>query len=237
MRGLFLPSATVCVDCGRIPGRIIGKAGSDFLFEVKMSERSEIPRWDSRLFAVAAIAALACAGGGRVPVRPSRVTTDSIPMARAQVGPRLGQSTLDGLMFPRAGRTADYTSYDRKFANDDFRTVAPGETITLVDHEGAGIVRRWWVTIAPLNNPEIQRQLIVRCYWDEEAEPSVEVPVSDFFGVGFGEWRQYVSLPLNMTSGGYNSYWAMPFRRHARITIENRSPIPVERLYYNIAVE
>src|SRR3712207_7897652 len=52
-----------------------------------------------------------------------------------------------------------------------------------------------------------QRQLIVRCYWDDEATPSVEVPLSDFFGVGFGEWRDYVSLPSNMTSGGYNVYW------------------------------
>jgi hypothetical protein len=140
-------------------------------------------------------------------------------------------------MLPRSGHIVDYSSYDRKFANDDFRPVAPGETITLVDHRGAGIVRRWWLTIAPLKNREIQRQLIVRCYWDDETSPSVEVPVSDFFGVGFGEWKQYVSMPLNMTSGGYNSYWAMPFTRHARITVENRSSVPVERLYYNIAVE
>jgi hypothetical protein len=150
---------------------------------------------------------------------------------------QLGRGSLDALMLPRGGHIANYSSYDRKFGNDDFRAIAPGQTITLVDHRGAGIVRRWWLTIAPLNNREIQRQLIVRCYWDDESEPSVEVPVSDFFGVGFGEWKQYVSLPLNMTSGGYNSYWAMPFRKHARITVENRASIPVERLYYNIAVE
>lgn len=157
--------------------------------------------------------------------------------SRGAVVARLGAGSLDALMLPRDARVADYTSYDRKFGNDDFRAVAPGETITLVDHRGAGIVRRWWLTIAPLDNREIQRQLIVRCYWDGESEPSVEVPVSDFFGVGFGEWRQHVSLPLNMTSGGYNSYWAMAFLKHARITVENRASIPVERLYYNIAVE
>ena len=147
------------------------------------------------------------------------------------------RGALDALVLPRNDRIVDYSSYDRKLNNDDFRTVAPGETVTLVDHAGAGIVRRWWLTIAPRNNRDIQRQLIVRCYWDDEKAPSVEVPVSDFFGVGFGEWKQYVSLPLNMTSGGYNSYWAMPFQRHARITVENRSKVPVERLYYNIAVE
>ncbi|HJP59724.1 MAG TPA: glycoside hydrolase family 172 protein [Gemmatimonadaceae bacterium] len=157
----------------------------------------------------------------------------SLPsVARAQ-----SSSSIDALIFPRDGRIVDYSSYDRKFNNDDFVPVAPGQTVTLVDHRGAGIVRRWWLTIAPLNNREIQRQLIVRCYWDDESAPSVEVPGSDFFGVGFGEWKQYISAPLNMTSGGYNSYWAMPFKRHARITVENRAAIAVERLYYNIAVE
>jgi hypothetical protein len=132
---------------------------------------------------------------------------------------------------------AHYSSYDRQGRNDDFVRLAPGDTATLVDHRGPGVVRRWWLTIAPRNDRAIQRQLIVRAYWDDEAEPSVEVPVSDFFGVGFGEWHDFVSLPLNMTSGGYNSYWPMPFKRRARITVENRSPVVVDRLYYNLDVE
>ena len=180
------------------------------------------------------VATVACAGRPEPQQTPQSRGTASPPETPSTV---LGRGSLDALMLPRRGRTAAYTSYDRRFANDDFRALAPGETVTLVDHRGAGILRRWWITIAPLNNPAIQRQLIVRCYWDGETDPSVEVPVSDFFGVGFGEWRQYVSLPLNMTSGGYNSYWPMPFQRHARITVENRSAVPIERLYYNIAVE
>jgi len=148
-----------------------------------------------------------------------------------------GAGSLDALVFPRGGRLAHYSSLDPQGRNDDFRAIAPGQTITLVDHRGAGIVRRWWVTIAPRNHTALQRQLIVRCFWDDEATPSVEVPISDFFGVGFGEWRQYVSLPSNMTSGGYNSYWPMPFRRRARITVENRSGVAVERFYYNLDVE
>src|SRR5918999_1290361 len=136
----------------------------------------------------------------------------------------------------RAG-LAHSSSPDSSARNDDYRRFGPGETITLVDHRGAGIVRRWWVTIAPRNSVPLQRQLIVRCYWDDEATPSVEVPLSDFFGVGFGEWRDYVSMPSNMTSGGYNGYWPMPFRRRARITVENRSNAVVDRFYFNVAVE
>ena len=153
----------------------------------------------------------------------------------AQPGSPAG--ALDALTRPQATRLAHYSSHDTTGGNADFRRIAPGETLTLVDHHGAGTVRRWWVTIAPRNVAEIQRQLIVRCYWDDEPTPSVEVPITDFFGVGFGEWRQFVSAALDMTSGGYNSYWPMPFRRHARITVENRSRLPVESFYYNVDLE
>ena len=156
--------------------------------------------------------------------------------ARAQTG--LGAGTLGSLMMPRGGKTLGFSSSDPKGGNADFRRVNPGETYTLVDYKGgAGIVRRWWITISPRNNVPIQRQAIIRCYWDGETNPSVECPVSDFFGMGFGEWRDYQSLPLNMTSGGYNCYWPMPFHKSARITIENRSNVRIDSLYYNIAVE
>ncbi|HEY1021364.1 MAG TPA: DUF2961 domain-containing protein, partial [Flavisolibacter sp.] len=105
-----------------------------------------------------------------------------------------------------------------------------------VDHKGAGVLRRWWLTIAPRNVVAIHRSLIIRCYWDEEKEPSVEVPVSDFFGMGYGKWKDYISMPLNMTSGGYNSYWPMPFHRRARITVENRGQLPVSNFYFNIDI-
>jgi len=146
------------------------------------------------------------------------------------------EGPLGDLYFPRDGGLAHYSSTDPTGGNDDRRPIAPGETLVLVDHHGAGVVRRWWVTIAPRDDVEILRNLIVRCFWDDEELPSVEVPVTDFFGMGFGEWKDYISLPLNMTSGGYNSYWPMPFHRHARITVENRSTKPVASFYYNIDI-
>ncbi len=150
---------------------------------------------------------------------------------------RLGGGALGDLATPRAGKMVQYSSAAPDGGNADFRRVEPGQTFTLMDHRGAGIVRRWWLTTNPINNRDIGRQLIIRCYWDGETNPSVEVPLSDFFGMGFGEWRDYISLPLSMTSGGYNCYWPMPFSRSARITVENRSQVPVIGLYYNIALE
>ena len=64
--------------------------------------------------------------------------------------------TMEGLFMARDGRIAHFSSYDRTGGNDDFVELAPDETHTLVDHSGeAGIIRRWWVTIAPRDNRKI----------------------------------------------------------------------------------
>ncbi|MGD8868084.1 MAG: DUF2961 domain-containing protein [Gemmatimonadales bacterium] len=143
---------------------------------------------------------------------------------------------LGDLYIAREGGLVHYSSADPTGGNADMRPVEPGETLVLVDHAGAGVVRRWWITIAPRQEVEILRNLIVRCYWDGEENPSVEVPVADFFGMGFGEWKDFISLPLNMTSGGYNTYWPMPFRRSARITVENTGSMPARSFYYNVDI-
>ncbi len=150
----------------------------------------------------------------------------------------IGAGTLGNLFMPRGGKVRHFSSNDPTGGNGDLRSIKPGETLTLMDYKGGpGIVRRWWITIAPRNNVAVQRQAIIRCYWDGETTPSVEVPVSDFFGMGFGEWRDFQSLPLNMTSGGYNCYWPMPFKKSARITVENKSNVFIGAFYYNIDVE
>lgn len=149
----------------------------------------------------------------------------------------LGGGTLADLASPKDGKIVHFSSNDPNGGNGDMRTVRPGQTYTLVDYKGSpGAVRRWWITLAPRNQVEIQRQCILRCYWDGETEPSVECPVSDFFGLGFGQWTDFQSAPLNMTSGGYNCYWPMPFKKSCRITLENRSKVQLDALYYNIDV-
>ncbi len=146
----------------------------------------------------------------------------------------LGAGTLGSLILPNNGVTKHEGSWDRRGGNADMRGVNPGETITLMDVKGAGIVRRFWVTIAPRATENIHRQAILRMYWDGETKPSVESPIGDFFGVGFGKQVDYQSLPLNQTSGGYNCYWPMPFHKSARWTLTNLSKSRIDAFYYNI---
>ncbi len=143
-------------------------------------------------------------------------------------------SPLAGLALPQSGVARHEGSWDRSGGNGDARGVAPGETITLLDAKGAGVIRRFWVTIAPRAEVAIHSQAILRMYWDGEATPSVEVPVGAFFGVGFGEQVDYISTPLNETSGGYNCYWPMPFHKSARWTLTNLSKRRLDAFYYNV---
>src|ERR1700758_5155215 len=78
------------------------------------------------------------------------------------------------------------SSYDRSGGNADARSIAPGETLTLLDEAGPGLLTHIWFTIAS-DDPHHLKALVLRIYWDGEATPSVEAPVGDFFGLGLGD--------------------------------------------------
>jgi hypothetical protein len=143
-------------------------------------------------------------------------------------------SPLSNLASPREGSAQHEGSWDRKHLNDDALHIKAGETVTLFTHEGAGCVHRFWVTIAPREDVAVLSQAILRMYWDGDANPSVECPIGAFFGVGFGEQKDYISMPLDETSGGYNCYWPMPFHKSVRWTLTNGAGRPIDSFYYNI---
>ncbi len=65
---------------------------------------------------------------------------------------------------------------------------------------------------------------IIRIYWDDQEQPSVECPIGDFFACGWGSFCQVSSLSVCVNPGSaFNCYWEMPFRKRCRITIENRA--------------
>ena len=107
--------------------------------------------------------------------------------------------------------------------------VDPGKTFTLAEISGAGSIQHIWMT--PTGN---WRTSILRMYWDDETAPSIEVPVGDFFAMGWGKYAQLSSLPLVVNPGSaFNCYWPMPFRRKAKITMENLDDKPMS-VYYQI---
>lgn len=107
--------------------------------------------------------------------------------------------------------------------------IKPGETFTLAEIQGSGAIQHIWMT--PTGN---WRFSILRMYWDGEQEPSVETPVGDFFGAGWGTYAQLTSLAVSINPGSaFNCYWEMPFRRSAKITMTNIGDDPMV-LYYQV---
>ena len=109
--------------------------------------------------------------------------------------------------------------------------IAGGETVTLAEIDGPGAIQHIWLTV----HPTWWRRLVLRMYWDDEETPSVETPLGDFFANGWCERCNISSLPVAVNpAGGFNSYWEMPFRQRARITVENLVPDACRGFYYQI---
>jgi hypothetical protein len=107
--------------------------------------------------------------------------------------------------------------------------IEPGKTHTMAEITGPGAIQHIWLT--PTGN---WRFTIIRMYWDDEATPSVEVPLGDFFGMGWGEYAHLNSLAVCVNPGSaFNSYWVMPFRKKCRITLENIAAEKV-RIFYQV---
>lgn len=110
--------------------------------------------------------------------------------------------------------------------------IKAGETFTLADIAGPGAIQHMWMI--PSGH---WRFNILRIYWDGQETPSVESPFGDFFAAPWehaGSYCQISSLAIcNNPRSGMNSYWEMPFRQRARITLENISAEDIV-LYYQI---
>ena len=110
-------------------------------------------------------------------------------------------------------------------------TLEPDTVTTLAEVDGPGVVQHIWITV----HPKAYRDTILRCYWDGEETPSVEVPLGDFFCNGHGLRCDINSMPIAVNpSGGFNSYWPMPFREGMRITIESQHRETIGGFFYQI---
>lgn len=129
------------------------------------------------------------------------------------------------------------TSADPTGANDDGNwknSIKPGEERTIADLSGPGIITHLWFTIATPERFHLKK-IVLRAFWDGDTNPAVEAPIGDFFGLGLGQYFLYESGPISVGSQkALNSYFPMPFRKGARITIKNEGQDPIQAFYYNI---
>jgi hypothetical protein len=145
--------------------------------------------------------------------------------------------TLDNLPTFHNFQSHRITSADPTGGNDDWRQLEPGQTLVLAEVQGPGCITHFRDNIT-CNEPHHLQYHILRAYWDGESEPSVEVPVGDFFGIGFGLTEKYNSALFTIdgrrgkltdpaaSGAARNCYIPMPFKRSARLTITNLGKQP-----------
>ena len=148
-------------------------------------------------------------------------------------------SAMDGLAALKNYQSKRISSYDRSGKNADRLVIQAGETAEIASIEGAGIIKHIWITIS-CPDPMIRRNALLRMYWDEEKDPSVECPIGDFFGQGWGEKYSLITMPLAVApkeGNALNCYFPMPFSNGALITVENQSDSRIDAFYYYVDYE
>jgi len=117
------------------------------------------------------------------------------------------------------------SSYDKTGGNADFIIMESNERYELCNIKSAGNIKHIWMTLTSKDQYYL-RKVLIRMWWDNEENPSVECPIGDFFGIGHGKTVNFWSLPLSMgprDGKGFNSFFPMPFSQQARIEIENET--------------
>lgn len=137
-------------------------------------------------------------------------------------------------------RSKRISSWDRTGGNHDWISIASNKSSILAEIEGAGCIKHLYMVPLSLD-PFCYRDLVIRIYWDGEKEPSVEVPMGDFFGIGHCKVRYFTSLLLCVNPGdprigtqGLNCYFPMPFSEGMKMEVANESEHPLDALWYHI---
>jgi hypothetical protein len=136
-------------------------------------------------------------------------------------------------------KTKRISSYDITGGNKDRIEIRAGETAEIASIQGPGVIRHIWITLAS-PDPFIRRNAVIRMFWEGAEYPSVECPLGDFFGQGWGEEYNFISLPVAAApkqGKGLNCYFPMPFLQHAKITVENESDSDITGFYYYVDYE
>lgn len=120
----------------------------------------------------------------------------------------------------QGGTVASPLGIGRK--GDPVRHVQAGETITIADIKGPGMIRHIWLTTH--QKPSLLRGVILRFYWDDQTHPSIEAPIGDFFGFAHGQTPAFESAVHSVGEKlGMNIWLPMPFAARARLEICNQS--------------
>lgn len=97
--------------------------------------------------------------------------------------------------------------------------IPQGEEVLLAELQGPGKVTYFYVTDD--SGGRFYRGLVLKVFWDDENEPSIHVPLADFFGAIGGKTIDYQSALMQINHYCYMCCLPMPFSRQARFVLAN----------------
>ena len=116
---------------------------------------------------------------------------------------------LESLPLVKASKCRQFSSYDRTGGNNDsgnFLSIDSNRTALLAEMNGPGAIVRIW-SANPGGN--------LRIYLDGAAEPVIDMPFDKLF-------TDPALQPIRTTSsGGWISYWPIPYQKHCKVIVEN----------------
>jgi len=103
----------------------------------------------------------------------------------------------------------------------------PGQSTKPKIIRGPGIIREIEINWVRRDTAKV-RGLVLRCYWDDEKNPSIEVPVDDLFGFDHGNRVRVQLFFLDRIDGNAGErrgriWFPMPFNKQARIIVTNEN--------------
>ena len=133
---------------------------------------------------------------------------------------------------PRARAPIQRANWGRAGRSRRASTSQAGETVTLAEIDGPGAIQHIWLTVHPT---ALAATGAPHATGTAKRRPRSKTPLGDFFCNGWCVRCNVSSLPVAVNpAGGFNCYWEMPFRKRARITLENLAPDEVNGFYYQI---
>ena len=129
-------------------------------------------------------------------------------------------ASLDALCLLREGETRQVNALWGE--NPEQRQFGQGRSkVVIADLQGPGVITM--IHFALPQAMKLDRDAVLRIWWDGERQPSVQAPLTDFFCDPNGALER-VETALTNKKRGWNCYFPMPFARRARVEVENDNP-------------
>ena len=102
--------------------------------------------------------------------------------------------------------------------------IPPGGERVLGDITGPGKITYWYITDSTQGH--WRPDLVLKIYWDDATEPSVNVPLSDFFGGFQSQTVDFTSALMQARESNFMCFLPMPFQKRARFVLCNEGTEP-----------